>query len=481
MLRINVSVPLTSQDGYVVPPDNPFRPGNPLGALPEIWAFGLRNPWKFSFDSPPLGGTGALFIGDVGQNSWEEVDYQPPGVGGRNYGWRNREGAHPNPHVLVGGDLPPAYFPLFDPIVEYPHPVGASVIGGVVYRGSAMRPTYRGRYFYGDLNGRVWSVGIVPLAGGEAAATPPVEHTDEFGGTGYTGLLSAIGTDAAGEMYFLNYSLGQVLKMVDSGSVWVPPAADFNRDHKPDLIWFHEGSRQLAAWNMGGGVVGEKLLAGYFLSAPSLPPGWQVVGAGDVDGDGNTDLFLQSEAGLLAVCFFDGLVFRAGLNFNGVADPLWRVRAVGDFNHDGHPDLVWQNATTGQVVFWLMNGVNLIGYGIPNVASPGPDWQVFGTGDSNLDGERDLFWQHRTLGLLAVWRMIGTEYLGGLLLSASPDASWKAVATCDLNQDGSTDIVFQHTSTLLAAWYLSGETVSFGALLNPQNIADPQWKIVGPR
>jgi len=63
----------------------------------------------------------------------------------------------------------------------------------------------------------------------------------------------------------------------------------------------------------------------------------------------------------------------------------------------------------------------------------------------------------------------------------SPDANWKAVATCDLNQDGSPDIVFQHTSTLLAAWYLSGETVSFGALLNPQNVADPQWKIVGPR
>ncbi len=65
-----------------------------MTALPEIWAFGVRNPWKFSFDDPARGGTGALVIGDVGQGSWEEIDYQPSGRGGRNYGWRNREGAH---------------------------------------------------------------------------------------------------------------------------------------------------------------------------------------------------------------------------------------------------------------------------------------------------------------------------------------------------------------------------------------------------
>ena len=69
--------------------------GVPIAALPEIWAFGLRNPWKFTFDDPALGGTGAMLIGDVGQNAYEEVDYQPPGLGGRNYGWRALEGAHP--------------------------------------------------------------------------------------------------------------------------------------------------------------------------------------------------------------------------------------------------------------------------------------------------------------------------------------------------------------------------------------------------
>ena len=66
-------------EGYDVPGDNPFVDGVPIPALPEIWAFGLRNPWKFSFDDPALGGTGAMLIGDVGQNAYEEVDYQPPG------------------------------------------------------------------------------------------------------------------------------------------------------------------------------------------------------------------------------------------------------------------------------------------------------------------------------------------------------------------------------------------------------------------
>src|SRR5205823_284005 len=88
MLRIDVNVPDGNADGYVIPPDNPFQPGNSLGALPEIWAFGLRNPWKFSFDTSIFFGTAtnALLIGDVGQNTWEEVDYQPAGVGGLNYG-----------------------------------------------------------------------------------------------------------------------------------------------------------------------------------------------------------------------------------------------------------------------------------------------------------------------------------------------------------------------------------------------------------
>ncbi len=96
MLRIDVNVPDADPSGYRVPGDNPFLSSGPRGTRPEIWSFGLRNPWRYTFDDPARGGTGGLIIADVGQNRWEEIDYEPRGAGGRNYGWRNREGAHDN-------------------------------------------------------------------------------------------------------------------------------------------------------------------------------------------------------------------------------------------------------------------------------------------------------------------------------------------------------------------------------------------------
>jgi glucose/arabinose dehydrogenase len=135
MLRIDVSVPESDSTGFAVPADNPFR----ASSRPEIWSFGLRNPWKFSFDNPARGGTGAMVIADVGQGAWEEIDYEPAGRGGRNYGWRNREGAHNNVT-----SLPPAFTPLVDPIFEYSHQFGFSITGGYVYRGSALGTAFRG-------------------------------------------------------------------------------------------------------------------------------------------------------------------------------------------------------------------------------------------------------------------------------------------------------------------------------------------------
>src|SRR5439155_26463457 len=141
-------------EGDDVRPDNPFV--GRAGYLPEIWAFGLRNPWRYSFDSFGTGATGALIIADVGQDLFEEIDYEPAGAGGRNYGWRNREGAHD--HITA---LPPAFTPLVDPIFEYDHTVGSSITGGYVYRGTSLGADYRGRYFFADfIRGRVWSIAL---------------------------------------------------------------------------------------------------------------------------------------------------------------------------------------------------------------------------------------------------------------------------------------------------------------------------------
>jgi len=218
MLRIDVNVPDANATGYMVPADNPFPAGNALRARSEIWAFGLRNPWRYSFDDPARGGTGALVIGDVGQDAYEEIDYEPRGRGGRNYGWRNREGAHDNVT-----SAPPAYLPLTDPIFEYGRTQGQSVSGGFVYRGTALGPAYAGRYFFADfVSGRVWSLALSIGADGEATATGLLEHTAELGGAAL-GNISSFGVDSRGELFILNYSAGQVMRIVNASIS--PPAA----------------------------------------------------------------------------------------------------------------------------------------------------------------------------------------------------------------------------------------------------------------
>jgi glucose/arabinose dehydrogenase len=211
-LRIHVNVPDSDPEGYNVPGSNPFV-GQP-GVLGEIWSFGLRNPWRWSFDNWRRGGTGALVIGDVGQNAFEEIDYEPSGRGGRNYGWRNREGAHN--HVT---SLPPFSQPLIDPIFEYPHATGRSISGGYVYRGSALGTTFRGRYFFADfIRSRVWSLRLtVNAMTGEATASDLIEHTVELGAAA-SASPAAFGEDASGELYVVSYS-GTLFRILSPGPV----------------------------------------------------------------------------------------------------------------------------------------------------------------------------------------------------------------------------------------------------------------------
>ncbi len=135
LLRVDVS-----QQPYTIPADNPF--GN------EIWAYGLRNPWRFSFDPA----SGDLFIADVGQKKWEEVNYLAAGAaGGSNFGWNFREGNHPYQGT------PPQSLTLLSPIWEYDHALGCSISGGAVYRGSLTE--WQGIYLYGDFcTGLVWGL-----------------------------------------------------------------------------------------------------------------------------------------------------------------------------------------------------------------------------------------------------------------------------------------------------------------------------------
>jgi len=171
-----------STEPYAVPADNPF--GN------EIWDYGLRNPWRISFDKL----TGDLYIGDVGQGAWEEIDIHPVGTpGGINYGWDFREGAHE-----YSGNVPSG---LTDPIAEYSHAEGGcSVTGGYVYRGSM--PEWNGIYLYGDYcTGYVW--GAINVNGQWQAQL--LFETGER--------ITSFGQDEAGEIYLVS-DAGDVYKFV---------------------------------------------------------------------------------------------------------------------------------------------------------------------------------------------------------------------------------------------------------------------------
>ena len=190
LLRIDVDHGPT----YAIPQDNPFANG--VAGRPEVWAYGLRNPWRIAFDRQ----TGDLYIGDVGQDMVEEVDFVPAGTGANaNFGWHVMEGS-----LCTGlGGGPPCGAPALTlPVAEYTHAFGCSIIGGVVYRGMQV-PSLFGRYVYGDLcSGTIWSV----ARDVQGAWTVRNELA-----TGLT--ITTFGEDEAGELYLASADDGAVYRI----------------------------------------------------------------------------------------------------------------------------------------------------------------------------------------------------------------------------------------------------------------------------
>ena len=188
MLRLDVD----GEKPYAIPADNPFKDRD--GARPEIWAYGLRNPWRFSFDSE----TGDMYIGDVGQNLWEEIDFQPHSSGGgENYGWDYTEGSHEF-EMPRGYDTSGITFPVF----EYGRDDGCSVTGGYVYRGEEF-PALAGTYLFADFcTGKLW--GLRKKDGGDWEWSM-LKDTDIQ--------PSSFGEGPDGSVYILDFPKGRVFKI----------------------------------------------------------------------------------------------------------------------------------------------------------------------------------------------------------------------------------------------------------------------------
>jgi glucose/arabinose dehydrogenase len=182
LLRLDVD----SGDPYAIPPDNPWASGEE--ARPEIWAYGLRNPWRFSFDRA----TKDLYIADVGQGTYEEISFQPAGSsGGQNYGWNVVEG----PECFRGNNCDPSMF--VGPVAWYGREGGCSITGGYVYRGAAF-PRLQGLYIYGDYcSGRLW-----------ALSQPAPDQWEQRELLRSNLRISSFGEDQAGELYLTDLSGG---------------------------------------------------------------------------------------------------------------------------------------------------------------------------------------------------------------------------------------------------------------------------------
>jgi glucose/arabinose dehydrogenase len=191
---------------YAIPADNPFV--NDANARDEIWSWGWRNPWRISFDRQ----TNDLWVGDVGQNDYEEISFEAAGTpGGRNYGWRCYEG---NATFNLGGCNGSGYV---SPIFDYTHSQARSVTGGFVYRGSAF-PDLQGMYFFGDyMNGEFW---MTQPDGNGGWQTTPLGQYEPFGRFD----LSTFGEGATGELYVAAHSQGEVYQLRQAGVTALPQA-----------------------------------------------------------------------------------------------------------------------------------------------------------------------------------------------------------------------------------------------------------------
>ena len=270
--------------------------------------------------------------------------------------------------------------------------------------------------------------------------------------TGGTAITVANGATHAG----VNFALARLTAVTD-----------FNGDGHPDLIWQNDTTRQAATWYLGG-ALGNQFVGGATLG-PAVP-GWTVVGSGDFNGDGHSDLvWLNDRTRQLGVWYMGGaqgdvFISSGFLGAGATGVPGWTVRGIADFNRDGHPDVLWQNDVTRQLAIWYMGGAGGAAFlGGNFVAGPVPGWTVVGIGDFNRDGTPDILWQNDATRQVAIWYMGGaqgelvqiTNYLGAAGAAGVP--GWTVAGVSDFNGDGIPDVVWQ--SDLLrqvGIWYMSG-------------------------
>jgi RHS repeat-associated protein len=300
---------------------------------------------------------------------------------------------------------------------------------------------------------------------------------------------------------------GPVLTLSDLA--WrVVGTGDFDGDGKSDLLWRHALSRQLYVWPMDGTSI--EPTHGQVMDTNGVVPvpedDWQVYGAGDLDGDGKSDVVWRN--GLTKEVYIwpmNGTVLQPThgtvRDINGAAptpDANWQFHGIGDFDGDGKDDLLWRHAVSRELYIWPMDGTTLKASNGPVKDSngvtltPAGYWQVYGVGDFDGDGKSDIVWLNGSSGELYVWPLNGTvlKATHGTVRDTNgvppvPEANWKFRGTGDFDGDGKSDLLWRHAVTrALYIWPMDGTTLkpsngtvqqSSGSVPTPSE----DWNIAG--
>ncbi|MEA2163512.1 MAG: hypothetical protein QOK37_1639 [Thermoanaerobaculia bacterium] len=262
------------------------------------------------------------------------------------------------------------------------------------------------------------------------------------------------------------------INVVSDANWKVAGVADFDGDGKADVLWRHavSGANYMYLMNgaaiIGAGAVGQ----------PSSVS-WKIAGTGDYNGDGKADiLWRNASTGDDYLYLMNGISVLAAGPLNAVADTNWKVVASGDLDGDGKCDIIWRHSTTGEIYAWLMNGFTVAGAGVIETI-PDQNWTIAGVGDFDGDGKADLFWRDVATGENYLYRMNGIAILERGPINDVDDLNWKVAATGDYDGDGKTDILWRHAITGDTYLYLmNGFTVVSGSELPP--VPDLGWTIV---
>ena len=414
ILRINT-------DG-TIPTDNPFY--NQPKKMGQIYCYGLRNPFRFSFRPT----NGAMFIADVGQDTWEEINVGMPGA---NYGWNVHEG----PASATG---------FADPVFAYNHDgVSSSITGGAFSSSSNYPMTYRGSYFFGDYARNVIRRAVFDPSNGLqqvfdfTAADSPVDFAE--------------GND--GNLYYVSIGSGTVRRFNYVGANY-----DQNHDGKPDLLFQRASNGQALTYLMNGTAPA---------SYPTLWPGgggWKIVGTPDLNQNGTPDILWQRPDGALLYWIMSGTTMQSSGTLWRGGNSDWHVIGTADFNRDTYPDIIWQNSSTGEVQVWLMNGTTVTAR--TTIYRGTPDWKLVGTTDFNRDGYPDLLWQNSVTGSALYWLMNGLTTLStGALWNGG--TAWQLRGAVDFNRDGSPDLIWENPSAKATVYWLMQGVTQIGTVALP--------------